>query len=137
VVTSFKNVDSEKWTKGDIVVRGFWYWQLQPRSHSYTPCDDKVVAFVFFHLILASKFSMPPTLHVVKGKYDTYDLTHDVQKVTLEAFDAFKFLDSLVENPSFLTKTFSARCDLQLCCNYIFLILKLNNGNYQWSQLIN
>jgi hypothetical protein len=25
VVTSFKNVDSEKWTKGDIVVRGFWY----------------------------------------------------------------------------------------------------------------
>jgi hypothetical protein len=65
---------------------------------------------------------MPPTLHVVKGKYATYDLTHDVEKVTLEALDAFKFLDSLVENPFFLTKTFSASCDLQLCCNYIFLI---------------
>jgi hypothetical protein len=63
---------------------------------------------------------MPPTLHVVKGKYATYDLTHDVEKVTLEAFDAFKFLDSLVENPSCLTKTFSARCDLKCVATIFF-----------------
>jgi len=30
-------------------------------------------------------------------------------------------LEALVENPSFLTKTFSTRCDLQLCCNSKFL----------------
>jgi hypothetical protein len=36
---------------------------------------------------------MPLTLHVVKGKYATYELTHDVEKIILEAFDAFKVLD--------------------------------------------
>jgi hypothetical protein len=36
---------------------------------------------------------MPPTLHVVKGNYATYELTHDVEKVILKAFDAFRLLD--------------------------------------------
>ncbi len=36
---------------------------------------------------------MPPTLHVVKGNYATYELTHDVEEVILEALDAFKLLD--------------------------------------------
>jgi hypothetical protein len=66
---------------------------LQPWSHSYTLRDDKPLAFLFSHLILASKFSMPPTLHVVKGNYATYELTHDVEEVILEALEAFKLLD--------------------------------------------
>jgi hypothetical protein len=66
---------------------------LQPGSRSYTLCDDKLATFVFSHLILASKFFMPPTLHVVKGNYATYELTHDVEKVILKAFDAFRLLD--------------------------------------------
>jgi len=93
VVTSFKDVDGNEWIEGNIVVRGFWYQQLQPRNHSYTLCDDKLIAFVFSHLILASKFSMPPTLHVVKRNYATYELTHDVEKVILQALDAFRLLD--------------------------------------------
>jgi len=36
---------------------------------------------------------MPPTLHVVKGNYATYELTHDVKEVILEALDVFKLLD--------------------------------------------
>jgi hypothetical protein len=55
--------------------------------------DDKLVAFVFSHLILASKKFMLPNLHVVKGNYATYELTHDVEEVILEALDAFKLLD--------------------------------------------
>jgi hypothetical protein len=36
---------------------------------------------------------MLPNLHVVKGNYATYELTHDVEEVILEALDAFKLLD--------------------------------------------
>jgi hypothetical protein len=36
VVTSFKDVDGNEWIERNIVVRGFWYQQLQPRNHSYT-----------------------------------------------------------------------------------------------------
>jgi hypothetical protein len=36
---------------------------------------------------------MPPTFHVVKGNYDIYELTHDVEKVILEAFEALRLLD--------------------------------------------
>jgi hypothetical protein len=93
VVTSFKDVDGNEWIKGDIIVRGFWYQQLRPRNHSYTLYDDKHVAFVFSHLILASKKFMLPSLHVVEGNYATYELTNDVEEVILEALDVFKLLD--------------------------------------------
>jgi hypothetical protein len=66
---------------------------IAARELFYTLCDDKHVAFVFSHLILASKISMPPTLHVVKENFATYELTHDVEKVILEAFNAFRLLD--------------------------------------------
>jgi hypothetical protein len=36
---------------------------------------------------------MPPTFHLVKGNYATYELTHDVEEVILEALDAFILLD--------------------------------------------
>jgi hypothetical protein len=55
--------------------------------------DDKLHAFVFSHLILASKFSMPPACHVVKGNYATYELTNEITKVILEALDAVRLLD--------------------------------------------
>jgi hypothetical protein len=93
VVTSFKDVDGNEWIERDIVVQGFWYHQLQPRNHSYTLRDDKPTTFIFSHLILASKFSMLPTLHFVKCNYATYELTHDVEEVILEAFDVFRLLD--------------------------------------------
>jgi hypothetical protein len=48
---------------------------------------------VFSHFILASKFSLPPTSHMVKGNYATYELKDDVTKIILEALEAFQLLD--------------------------------------------
>jgi hypothetical protein len=48
---------------------------------------------VFSHLILASKFSMPPTCHVVKGDDATYEFTQVVTEVILEALEDVKLLD--------------------------------------------
>jgi hypothetical protein len=50
-------------------------------------------AYVFSHLVLASKFSLPPTLHSVKGKYVTYELTHEVAYVILDALEVVNLLD--------------------------------------------
>jgi hypothetical protein len=44
-------------------------------------------------LVLASKFSMPPTSHVVKGNYATYELTDEVIGVILEASELVRLLD--------------------------------------------
>jgi hypothetical protein len=68
VVASFKYANGNEWMQGNLVVYGFWYKQLFTRSRSYTLCDDQPTAFVFSHLILASKSFMPPTAHVVNGK---------------------------------------------------------------------
>jgi len=39
--------------------------------------DDKHFTYVFNHLVLAFKFSLPPTTHMVKGAYATYELSND------------------------------------------------------------
>jgi hypothetical protein len=72
-------------------------WLLVPkigcRNRSYTLHDDKPHAFVFSHLILASKFSMPPTCHAMKGNYATYEFTQVVIEVISEALEDVKLLD--------------------------------------------
>jgi hypothetical protein len=77
----------------NLGVHQFWYKQLSAKSRSYTICDDQPIAFVFSHLILASKFSMPPITHVVKGNYVTYELTNGVSEVILKVLKTFKLLD--------------------------------------------
>ncbi len=93
VATSFKDVNGNEWMEGDVVIRGFWYKQLFARSCSYTLHNDQPTTFVFSHLILAYKISMPPTSHVGKGSYATYELTYGVLKVILEALEAYRLLD--------------------------------------------
>ncbi len=43
--------------------------------------------------MLASKSSMPPSSHVVKGNYATYELIDEVIGVILEVLKAVKLLD--------------------------------------------
>jgi len=81
VVTSLMDGVGNEWMEGNVVVCEFWYEKLNARSHSYTFCDDKLVAFLFSHLILASKKFMPPITHVVKGNYATYELINVILKV--------------------------------------------------------
>ncbi len=63
---------------------GNCYYQLR---------DDKPLAFVFSHLVLVSKFSMPPTHHVVKGSYATYELTNEVINVILGTLEVVWLLN--------------------------------------------
>jgi hypothetical protein len=37
---SFTNFDGNEWTQGDMVVKSYWYEQLQARNHSYLLQDD-------------------------------------------------------------------------------------------------
>jgi hypothetical protein len=55
--------------------------------------DDKPLAYAFSHLILASKFSMPPISHSMKGRYEIYELIIEVAKVIVEALEAINLLD--------------------------------------------
>ncbi len=43
-------------------------------THVYTLRDDKLGEYVFPHLVFASKFTMPPTAHIVKGSFATFQL---------------------------------------------------------------
>jgi hypothetical protein len=40
--------------------------------------ENSPLAFEYFHLIMASKFSMPPTTHFVRGLLNTYELSTKV-----------------------------------------------------------
>lgn len=71
----------QDWVLGDWVIRGVWYERLWPGSRSYILLKDSPLAFVYSHLIIASKFKMPPTTHSVRGCNATYELVHDVMNV--------------------------------------------------------
>jgi len=89
----FTYFDGNECTQGDMVVKGYWYERLQVGSHSYLFQDDQPLTFVFSRLILASKFSLPPTNHMVKGSYATYELKNNVAEIILEALEAFQLLN--------------------------------------------
>jgi hypothetical protein len=40
--------------------------------------EDSPPTFVYFHLIMASKFSMPPTSHSLRGLLKTYEPSIEV-----------------------------------------------------------
>jgi hypothetical protein len=56
---------------------------LQIGSQTYLLKDDKPLVYVFSHLVLASKISLPPTTYMVKGAYATYELSNDAISVIL------------------------------------------------------
>ncbi len=55
--------------------------------------DDKHVAHVYSHLMLASKFSLPPIADGVKGNYASYELDGNVIDLIYEPLDQVELLD--------------------------------------------
>jgi hypothetical protein len=78
VQESFTDAWDNSFVVGDVVIRGYYYECMQEGSRSYFLSTNKPQAYLFAHLVLASKFSMPPTQHVVKGSHVIYELRHDV-----------------------------------------------------------
>jgi hypothetical protein len=82
-----------EWTIGDFVVKGYWYERLQLGNQLYQLRNDKPLAFFFTNLVLTSRFSMPASIHSIKGTYVKYEFTNEVATVIVEALEAFNLLN--------------------------------------------
>jgi hypothetical protein len=60
--------------KGDEIIINHYYKQLGTRKSSYVLIRDKGLAFIYFHLVCNSKFSLVPTAHKQKGGSTGYIL---------------------------------------------------------------
>jgi hypothetical protein len=55
--------------------------------------NNREQTLVYTHVVLTSKFSMPPTLHAVKGRFASYELKLDVKDIIEDALSAVVLLD--------------------------------------------
>lgn len=87
VFTPFKDAWNNEYVTNDIVFCGFSYDRLSISRCTYLLRGDKPPTYIFSHLILASKFSMPPTSHIMKGKYASYELLPQVIDIVANAIE--------------------------------------------------
>ncbi len=90
---SFKDRLGNSYIEGDVVLRGYWFERHQVGSHIYVFRNDKPLAYVFSHLIIASKFIMPPIIHFIKGNYVTHELRYDVLSCIIDVVETSNLLD--------------------------------------------
>jgi hypothetical protein len=74
----FIDVWGQQWFEGNYIIRGLWYKRSRSNSRSYYLLEDSPLAFVYSHLIVASKFFMPPITHFVRGSLSAYELSTKV-----------------------------------------------------------
>lgn len=77
---------------GDSVVRGFYYEKLRPGSRTYYLLEDHPPAYAYSHLIVASKFNMPPTVHNLKCNMATYELMDEVFQIISAGVEAYQLV---------------------------------------------
>jgi len=87
VKENFIDVWGNSYLEGEMVVWGYWYDIVRPSSFTYILKDDKLVAHVYFHLVLISKFSLPFIVHKVKGNYASYELDGNVINIIFNTLD--------------------------------------------------
>jgi hypothetical protein len=54
---------------------------------------DSALTFVFFHLIVVSKFRMSPTTHSVRGSNATYELIANVIGIIHQGLEVHRLVD--------------------------------------------
>jgi hypothetical protein len=89
----FTNGWGQEWLLGDWVIQGIWYEKLRSRSRSYFLLENSPCAFVYSHLIIVSKFRMPPTTYNVRGSNATYELTFEVIGIIRQGLEAHMLVD--------------------------------------------
>jgi hypothetical protein len=89
-------IDAHKNTyyEGDSVIHGWYYELIQPGSMTYYFCDNGQPTYVYFHIVCASKFVIPPTLHVVKGNYLTFELSYEILQLIEESFEDLRLMQN-------------------------------------------
>jgi hypothetical protein len=93
VLETFTDGDGNVYVPGDVVFIGFWYERLRLRSRTYLLRNDKEPTAIYSHLVLASKFHLPPIVHPVKSRFSGYELQPEVKEIIDEAFRAASMLD--------------------------------------------
>lgn len=51
-----------------------------------------ILAYPCPHLVVASKFNMPPTAHNVKGSMAIYELTDEVSQIICASVEAYQLV---------------------------------------------
>jgi hypothetical protein len=89
----FKDGWGQDWLPRKKFIQGVWYETLQLGNRSYILLKNSTLAFVFFHLIVASKFKMLPNAHNAKGFNVRYDLTYDVINIIHQDLETHRLAD--------------------------------------------
>ena len=93
LLETFTNADGNVYVPGDVVFSRLWYERLQLGSRTYLLQNDKEPTSIYRHLVLASKFHLPPILYPVKIQFFGYELQLEVKKIIDEALRAALMLD--------------------------------------------
>ena len=93
VQESFIDVDRNNYGSGDVVFGGFWYERLREGSRTYLLRNDKEPSFVYSHVVLTAKFSLPPITHEIKSRFSGFELTLEVKEIIDEALRDAVMLD--------------------------------------------
>ena len=89
----FTDTDGNGYVPGDVVFSGFWYERLREGSRTYLLRSDREPNTVYSHLVLTSKFSLPPIAHPLKSRCAGYELRVDVKEIIEDALKAAILLD--------------------------------------------
>jgi hypothetical protein len=85
VQEAFTDPDGNSYVLGDVVFSGLWYERLKDRSQTYLLRNDREPSSVYSHLVLTSKFSLPPIAHPIKGRFLGFELKPKVREIIDEA----------------------------------------------------
>lgn len=77
VMKTFIDVYKTTYYEGYSMILGWYYELIWPTSKTYYFNDSEQLAYVYFHIMHALKFVMPPTSHTVKGNYPTFGLPNE------------------------------------------------------------
>ncbi len=87
VIETFTDAYKNTYNEGDSIIQRHYYDLLRLRSQIYYFNDDIVPAYVYSHIICASKFVMPPTSHNVTGNHPTYELPNETLQLIKETLE--------------------------------------------------
>ena len=93
VQEAFSDPEGNSYGPGDVVFGGSWYERLRQGSRTYLLRNDKEPCFVYSHLVLTAKFSLPPITHKIKSRFSGFELTLEVKEIIDEALRDAVMLD--------------------------------------------
>ncbi len=68
-------------------------WVALTQSWTYYLNENSPPPWVYSHLVIASKFPMPLTVHVLRSNFATYELLEKVLGIIEEGLEAFTLFD--------------------------------------------